>query len=269
MTRGTTRCHRRDGIRRRPSARPARRSRAGRRVVPARRHAARSDSRHRRLAGRSICSIRPRVDRRDRGSARRRGSITWPARRRSTRRGQTSSPHLRTNALGTHYLLEAVRTRSAAVPRARRLVRAGLPGRDEPIDERRAARAGRARTGSRSSRRTNSRCAPRREDGLDVVVARPFNHAGPRQSAAFAVSSFARQIARIEAGLRAAGDSVGNLDTRRDMTDVRDVVDAYAAYDGRGAARAGRTTSARAARGRSATCSTSCCHFARVQVASS
>ena len=63
-----------------------------------------------------------------------------------------------------------------------------------------------------------------KEDGLDVVIARPFNHAGPRQSAEFVVSSFARQIARIEAGLAPPELRVGNLDTRRDMTDVRDVL---------------------------------------------
>jgi GDP-4-dehydro-6-deoxy-D-mannose reductase len=65
------------------------------------------------------------------------------------------------------------------------------------------------------------------DDGMDVVIARPFNHAGPRQSPAYAVSSFARQIAMIEAGLAPPELFVGNLDTRRDMTDVRDVVDAY------------------------------------------
>ena len=59
------------------------------------------------------------------------------------------------------------------------------------------------------------------------MIARPFNHAGPRQAAAFVVSSFARQIARIEEGLAPPELRVGNLDARRDMTDVRDVVEAY------------------------------------------
>ena len=66
-----------------------------------------------------------------------------------------------------------------------------------------------------------------RDDDLDVVIARPFNHAGPRQAADFVVSSFARQIARIEEGLAPPELRVGNLDARRDMTDVRDVVEAY------------------------------------------
>jgi GDP-4-dehydro-6-deoxy-D-mannose reductase len=66
-----------------------------------------------------------------------------------------------------------------------------------------------------------------RVDGLDVVIARPFNHVGPRQAPGFAISSFARQIARIERGLDPPVIRVGNLDAQRDFTDVRDVVEAY------------------------------------------
>jgi GDP-4-dehydro-6-deoxy-D-mannose reductase len=62
---------------------------------------------------------------------------------------------------------------------------------------------------------------------LPVVVARPFNHAGPRQDDTFATSSFGLQIAEIEAGLREPVLRVGNLSARRDITDVRDVVRAY------------------------------------------
>ena len=60
-----------------------------------------------------------------------------------------------------------------------------------------------------------------------VVLARPFNHAGPRQSASYVTSSFARQIAEAEAGIRAPVLEVGNLEARRDITDVRDTVRAY------------------------------------------
>lgn len=63
--------------------------------------------------------------------------------------------------------------------------------------------------------------------GLPVVRVRPFNHIGPGQSPNFAVASFARQIAAIEAGSRPARLRVGNLRPRRDFTDVRDVVRAY------------------------------------------
>ncbi len=135
-------------------------------------------------------------------------------------------PHLRINALGTHHLLEAVR-------------RAGEPCRvlvvtsaqvyqssDDPIDELAPLVPG---TPYGLSKLAQDQLAMRAalDDGLDVVVARPFNHTGPGQEAAFAVPSFARQIARIEAGLAPPTVSVGNLDTRRDITDVRDVVAAY------------------------------------------
>lgn len=62
-----------------------------------------------------------------------------------------------------------------------------------------------------------------------TIVARPFNHAGPGQSSAFVTSSFARQIAEIEAGRAEPILRVGNLDARRDITDVRDTVKAYEA----------------------------------------
>lgn len=61
----------------------------------------------------------------------------------------------------------------------------------------------------------------------NVILVRPFNHAGPRQSAAYVTSSFARQIAEAEAGIREPVLAVGNLDARRDITDVRDTVRAY------------------------------------------
>jgi GDP-4-dehydro-6-deoxy-D-mannose reductase len=60
-----------------------------------------------------------------------------------------------------------------------------------------------------------------------VVITRSFNHAGPRQSDAYVTSSFARQIAEAEAGIREPVLAVGNLDARRDITDVRDTVRAY------------------------------------------
>jgi len=60
-----------------------------------------------------------------------------------------------------------------------------------------------------------------------IILARPFNHAGPRQAAAYVTSSFARQIAEAEAGGREPVLSVGNLEARRDITDVRDTVRAY------------------------------------------
>jgi GDP-4-dehydro-6-deoxy-D-mannose reductase len=65
--------------------------------------------------------------------------------------------------------------------------------------------------------------------GLRVVRLRTFNHTGPGQSAEFVVAAFARQIARIAAGLQAPLLEVGNLDTWRDFLDVRDVCRGYLA----------------------------------------
>jgi len=64
--------------------------------------------------------------------------------------------------------------------------------------------------------------------GLRVIRARPFNHAGPGQAASYAIGSFARQAAvAAEAGRDPIRIVTGNPDTRRDYSDVRDVVRAY------------------------------------------
>jgi len=62
--------------------------------------------------------------------------------------------------------------------------------------------------------------------GLEVIRVRPFNHTGPGQGPGFVVPSLAKQIAEAVAS---GADSLvtGNLDARRDLTDVRDVVRAY------------------------------------------
>ena len=67
-----------------------------------------------------------------------------------------------------------------------------------------------------------------RRTRLAPICRAAFNHAGPRQSDDYVTSSFARQIAEIERGLAPSRScSVGNLESRRDITDVRDVVRAY------------------------------------------
>jgi GDP-4-dehydro-6-deoxy-D-mannose reductase len=65
--------------------------------------------------------------------------------------------------------------------------------------------------------------------GLKVVRLRPVNHTGPGQADAFVVPSFARQIARIEAGLQEPVVYTGALERWRDFLDVRDVTAAYVA----------------------------------------
>ena len=69
-----------------------------------------------------------------------------------------------------------------------------------------------------------------------VMIARAFNHFGPRQDPMFVASGFARRIADIERGRWAPEISVGNLDARRDLTDVRDTVRAYRLILERGSA---------------------------------
>ena len=63
--------------------------------------------------------------------------------------------------------------------------------------------------------------------GLKVVRTRGFNHTGPRRGDVFICSNFAKQIAEIEKGHKEPVLHVGNLEARRDFTDVRDTVRAY------------------------------------------
>jgi GDP-4-dehydro-6-deoxy-D-mannose reductase len=62
---------------------------------------------------------------------------------------------------------------------------------------------------------------------VDCVRTRGFNHEGPRRGPVFVASDFAKQIADIEKGRKPPVLSVGNLEARRDFTDVRDMVRAY------------------------------------------
>ena len=70
--------------------------------------------------------------------------------------------------------------------------------------------------------------------GLPIVRVRAFNHFGPRQSEAFVLPAFARQIALIEAGKAEPVVLVGNLQAKRDFLPVEDVVAAYLAVVERG-----------------------------------
>lgn len=63
-----------------------------------------------------------------------------------------------------------------------------------------------------------------RERGVDAVIARPFNHIGPGQSRGFVVPDLAESLRLLPEGEPLL---VGDLTTRRDYTDVRDVADAY------------------------------------------
>ena len=64
--------------------------------------------------------------------------------------------------------------------------------------------------------------------GLDIMMVRAFNHIGPNQTPMFVVADFCKQDADIEKGRQEPVIYVGNLSAKRDFTDVRDVVKAYA-----------------------------------------
>jgi GDP-4-dehydro-6-deoxy-D-mannose reductase len=132
---------------------------------------------------------------------------------------------LKVNALGTHNLLEGVRHGGLACPvlvTGSALVYRPSPSpltEDDPIGPADPYGVSKLAQEMLAMRATHTR----------VFVARPFNHAGPGQASAYSTSSFARQIADIEAGRSPAVLRVGNLDPRRDITDVRDTVRAYLA----------------------------------------
>lgn len=63
--------------------------------------------------------------------------------------------------------------------------------------------------------------------GMKIVRTRAFNHTGPRRGDVFVCSNFAKQIVEAEKGLREPLIRVGNLEAKRDFTDVRDMVKAY------------------------------------------
>jgi GDP-4-dehydro-6-deoxy-D-mannose reductase len=130
---------------------------------------------------------------------------------------------LRVNALGTHRLLEAVR--ALGLECAVLITGSALVYRQsvDAIDESHPIGPASPYAVSKLAQEMLAE----RASSVRAIIARPFNHAGPRQADSYVTSSFARQIAEIEAGLREPVLRVGNLDARRDITDVRDTVRAY------------------------------------------
>ena len=140
---------------------------------------------------------------------------------------------LSVNVLGTHHLFEALRAEGlhsrVVVPSSAYVYRPA--GRalteDDPVESTNPYAISKIATELAAARAS-------RRDGIPVVVARSFNHIGPRQDPSFFASGVARQVALIEAGRIDPAIRVGNLDSRRDITDVRDTVRAYRALAERG-----------------------------------
>jgi GDP-4-dehydro-6-deoxy-D-mannose reductase len=128
----------------------------------------------------------------------------------------------RVNVLGTVNMLEAVR---AEAPEVRVLVVStgqvyGLADQIPTAEESRIAPLS-PYAASKAAAELACTQAP-----VEVVVTRSFQHEGPGRDERFAIGSWTLQIARLE---EAGGGTiqVGDLSSRRDITDVRDVVRAY------------------------------------------
>jgi GDP-4-dehydro-6-deoxy-D-mannose reductase len=141
---------------------------------------------------------------------------------------------LRANALGTHHLLDALRREN---PSARVLVIGSAavyrPAPEGAFDET-SAIGPTSPYGVSKLAQEMTAIQAFTVHAQPVMVARSFNHIGPRQSPNYVAASFARQIAMIEAGQMPAEMLVGNLEPRRDLMDVRDTVRAYRAMMRRG-----------------------------------
>lgn len=139
------------------------------------------------------------------------------------------------NAVGTARLAEAVR-RTGSQPRlffsSSAEVYGARDAADYPLHERLDARP-RNPYGASKAAAEAMLLAAAQSYGLDVVIARAFNHIGPGQHEHFAVASFAHQLARIAGGAEPQM-YVGNLAAARDFLDVRDVVEAYLTLARRG-----------------------------------
>jgi GDP-4-dehydro-6-deoxy-D-mannose reductase len=136
---------------------------------------------------------------------------------------------LRVNLLGTLRLFEGIK-RAGLAPRvvfaSSGDVYGKVPEDEMPVGEDRIPHPRNPYAVSKLA--TESLCYQwSQTEGLEVMIARPFNHVGAGQSDGFVLPYFARQIAEIRAKRRPARIEVGNIDVSRDFTHVADVVNAY------------------------------------------
>jgi GDP-4-dehydro-6-deoxy-D-mannose reductase len=130
------------------------------------------------------------------------------------------------NVLATHHLLQALH-RGGQAPRV--LVSGSAtvygPSADRLTEDSALAPASPYATSKLAQEMVAAQAW--REQGIPVLLARSFNHVGPRQTPAYVAPSIARQIAAIERGELPPVLKMGNLDPERDVMDVRDTVRAY------------------------------------------
>jgi GDP-4-dehydro-6-deoxy-D-mannose reductase len=131
------------------------------------------------------------------------------------------------NVLGTHHLFDALRRSGGGGQRVLLAGSAAVYGSsDAPLTEDSPVAPANPYAQSKLAQEQLGLRAVT-EDGLDVIVARPFNHTGPRQTASYMAPTVARQIALIERGRLEPVLRIGNTSAMRDVSDVRDVVRAY------------------------------------------
>jgi len=132
------------------------------------------------------------------------------------------------NVLGTHHLFEGLR-RTKLTPRVLITSTAFVYApQNRAITENDVVRPNSPYGTSKLAQEMLARRAWE-DDGIATLIARSFNHVGPRQSPSFVASSIAKQIAEIESGARPPSLMMGNLESQRDIMDVRDTVRAYQA----------------------------------------
>jgi GDP-4-dehydro-6-deoxy-D-mannose reductase len=133
---------------------------------------------------------------------------------------------LRVNTIGTHHLLEAIRLTQLdtrlLIPGSAMVYKQSSDAINEthaigPSNPYGLSKLAQELLGTRAAK----------YNGATVLITRSFNHLGPGQDPSYVASGFAEQIARIETCDTKPVILTGNLDARRDLTDVRDTVRAY------------------------------------------
>ena len=147
-----------------------------------------------------------------------------------------AEPAFRVNTIGSYHVLEAVREKSW-LKRLLLVSSADVYGpvrpKDLPLkpdrlfDPRSPYAQSKAAAEYLARMYTDQYQAP-------VIIARSFNHTGPRQSPEFVIPAFCRKIVAAERSRGKKGVTVGNLSARRDLSDVRDIVRGYRLLSAKG-----------------------------------